>query len=155
MTNEPLGMGTIPCGMVSGYVFLSSTPTSSPVLYELLQLQATYDEAIATYIMNFISILSGYLLANHFLGSRINTAQFVIMTVTYTFIMCLTAVATYHAIELYHLAEVALEELDRSWVSTINRDTTMGLQLVMALAVTYLGSLYFSLTSRRQYAERT
>jgi hypothetical protein len=120
--------------------------------YELLQLQASYDEAIATYIMNFISILSGYLLANHFLGSRINTSQFVIMTITYTFVMCLTTLATYNAIEQYHLAERTLNELDRSWVSTVDRGSYLMLPLAIALVITYLGSLYFSLTSRRQHA---
>jgi hypothetical protein len=49
---------------------------------ELLQLQSDYGEAFATTVMNFISILSGFLLANHFLGSKINNTQFIIMLLT-------------------------------------------------------------------------
>ncbi len=62
--------------------------------YELLQLQATYEEALGTNIMNYISILSGYLLASYFLGNKISKAQFVILTLTYSVIMLLTASAT-------------------------------------------------------------
>ena len=123
--------------------------------YELLQLQESYDESIATYIMNFISILSGYLLANHFLGSRISTAQFIIMTATYTFAMGLTTSATFNALEKYHLAERALNELDRTWASTVEGASYLVWPLMIALVITYFGSLYFSLASRRHHARET
>ena len=123
--------------------------------YELLQLQAAYDEAIATYIMNFISILSGYLLANHFLGLRITKAQFLIMTATYTFVMALTSLAAYNAIEQYHLAEDTLAGLNRSWDSSYGRARSLAVPLLMALFITYIGSIYFSITSRKQNKIRT
>ena len=55
--------------------------------YEILQIQAMYVDTLNSNFMNFISILSGYLLASYFLGIKITISQFVILTVAYIFIM--------------------------------------------------------------------
>jgi hypothetical protein len=118
--------------------------------FELLQLQISYNEAIASYTMNFVSILSGYLLANHFLGHKITRMQFIIMTLTYSFVMLLTTAAVYQAVQEWFLAEQILSKIDRSWES-VDRDGTLAIPMVVSLLITYCGSLYFAFTSRKRH----
>ena len=119
--------------------------------YELLQLQMGYSEAISNYVMNFVSILSGFLLANHFLRNKITTSQFIIMTLTYTFVMLLITFAMYQANREWFLAEQTLGKIDRSWGSINYQDGTMAIPMVIAMLVAYCGSIYFALTSRRRH----
>ena len=115
--------------------------------FELLQLQNEYNEAFASMVMNFISILSGFLLANHFLGSKINSVQFLVMLLTYTVVMLVTAAGVYIAILNFESTERALAELSRSWPSN-QKVSDIDILVSITLLVTYLGSLLFAFTSR-------
>jgi hypothetical protein len=122
--------------------------------YELLQLQATYEEALGTNIMNYISILSGYLLASYFLGNKISKAQFVILTLTYSVIMLLTASATVINFSEVFAIEIKLQEISRTFPSQKITQTGIETEIVRYIiattqALTFLGSIYFSLISRR------
>ena len=48
--------------------------------YEILDIQSAYVAALGVDIMNFISILSGYLLASYFLGAKLKISQFIVLT---------------------------------------------------------------------------
>lgn len=113
-----------------------------------MPLQLYYKDLVASNVMNFISILSGFFLANHFLGYKINIAQFIIMILTYTVVMLVTAIGTQDAIEELYSAEIALTEMKRTWVSNQTEDYSVTINITFFL--TYLGSIYFALTARKQ-----
>jgi hypothetical protein len=116
--------------------------------FELLELQSAYGAQFAATVMNFISILSGFLLANHFLGSKINNAQFTIMLLMYTIVMLVTGSGMYVQILDFDSTEHVLAAIDRSWPSN---QVTGGLNIVVpiTLLVTYIGSLLFAFTARK------
>jgi hypothetical protein len=72
------------------------------------------------------------------------------MTLTYSFVMLLTTAAVYQAVQEWFLAEQTLSKIDRSWESVNNRDGTLAIPMVVALLITYCGSLYFAFTSRKR-----
>ena len=63
--------------------------------YELINLYYVANEQIASYAMNFVSILSGYLLATYFLGNKINSTQYYILTLSYLAVMLATVMASF------------------------------------------------------------
>ena len=121
--------------------------------YEILQIQAMYVDTLNSNFMNFISILSGYLLACYFLGAKINLSQFLILTLAYTFIMItntFSVIITYN--QLFE-TEVALQELGRTWESQYslsNIDDGLAIKYPAAIAqiVILIGSIYFAVMSR-------
>jgi hypothetical protein len=121
--------------------------------YEILQIQAMYVDTLNSNFMNFISILSGYLLACYFLGGKIKLSQFLILTLAYTFIMItntFSVIITYN--QLFE-TEVALQELGRTWESQYslsNIDDGLAIKYPAALAqiVILIGSIYFAIMSR-------
>jgi len=116
--------------------------------FELLTLQLYYKELVSSNIMNFISILSGFLLANHFLGQKINTIQFTIMLLTYTVVMLVTGVGIQDAIAELYSAERALAEMSRTWSTNQTGEQTLPINVTLIL--TYIGSIYFAFTTRKQ-----
>ena len=83
--------------------------------YEILDLQATYVAALGSDIMNFISILSGYLLASYFLGDKLRFSQFVILTLSYTIIMLMVIASIVTDYDEIRAAESVLENMSRKW----------------------------------------
>lgn len=118
--------------------------------YELLELQNTYLEAFAAYVMNFISIVSGFLLANHFLGRKITSAQFYVMTLAYTYVILITIVGCYNATINFNLVEQTLGEMDRTFPTTYGEDI-FSIPQTIAMIMTFFGSLYFAHTSRKRH----
>jgi len=118
--------------------------------FELQTLKVYFNEATASYIMNFISILSGYVLANHILGTKITRTQFTIFTFAYSIIMIVIILAVYTSTREWYSAEEALNKINRTWASQFTiGGASMAIISTTTLFVTYLGSLYFALTTRK------
>ena len=121
--------------------------------YEILDLQATYVAALGSDIMNFISILSGYLLASYFLGDKLRLSQFVVLTVSYTIIMLIVIASIVTDYDEIRAAESVLENMSRTWetqkpfpskeVTDLLKYTVVGASVLI-----FLGSIYFSIMSR-------
>jgi hypothetical protein len=121
--------------------------------YEILQIQAMYVDTLNSNFMNFISILSGYLLACYFLGGKIKLSQFLILTLAYTFIMITNTFAVIITYNQIFETEWALQELGRTWESQYslsNIDDGLAVKYPAALLQIsiLIGSIYFAITSR-------
>ena len=121
--------------------------------YEILQIQAMYVDTLNSNFMNFISILSGYLLACYFLGGKIKLSQFLILTIAYTFIMITNTFAVIITYNQIFETEVALQELGRTWESQYslsNIDDGLAVKYPAALLQISMvvGSIYFAIMSR-------
>jgi hypothetical protein len=121
--------------------------------YEILQIQAMYVDTLNSNFMNFISILSGYLLACYFLGGKIKLSQFLILTLAYAFIMMTNTFAVITTYNQIFETEVALQELGRTWESQYslsNIDDGLAIKYPAALSqiVILIGSIYFAIMSR-------
>jgi hypothetical protein len=121
--------------------------------YEILQIQAMYVDTLNSNFMNFISILSGYLLACYFLGGKIKLSQFLILTIAYTFIMITNTFAVIITYNQIFETEVALQELGRTWESQYslsNIDDGLAVKYPAALLqiAIVIGSIYFAIMSR-------
>ena len=121
--------------------------------YEILQIQAMYVDTLNSNFMNFISILSGYLLACYFLGGKIKLSQFLILTLAYAFIMMTNTFAVIITYNQIFETEVALQELGRTWESQYslsNIDDGLAIKYPAALSqiVILIGSIYFAIMSR-------
>jgi len=117
--------------------------------YEMLDLQATYVAALGTDIMNFISILSAYLLASYFLGAKLRLSQFIIFTITYSIIMLVVMAAIITDYREVLAAEAVLQNLERTWETQKTFPAEAVLYVVMgAQFVVFLGSIYFAVMTR-------
>ena len=121
--------------------------------YEILDLQASYVAALGTDIMNFISILSGYLLASYFLGDKLRLSQFVVLTATYSIIMLIVIASIATDYEEIRAAESALEDMKRTWETRKPFPSKEGTDVLKysvigASVLIFLGSIYFSIVSR-------
>ena len=121
--------------------------------YEILQIQAMYVDTLNSNFMNFISILSGYLLACYFLGKKITLSQFVILTVAYTFIMLTNPFAVIVTYNQIFETEVALLEVGRTWetqysLSNIDDGLAIKYPAAMLQIAILIGSIYFAIKSR-------
>ena len=121
--------------------------------YEILQIQAMYVDTLNSNFMNFISILSGYLLASYFLGIKITISQFVILTVAYIFIMATNTFAIIITYNQIFETEIALLELGRTWesqysLSGINNGLAIKYPAAILQVAIIIGSVYFAIKSR-------
>jgi hypothetical protein len=121
--------------------------------YEILQIQAMYVDTLNSNFMNFISILSGYLLASYFLGIKITFSQFVILTVAYIFIMATNTFAIIITYNQIFETEIALLELGRTWdsqysLSGINDGLAIKYPAAILQIAIIMGSVYFAIKSR-------
>jgi hypothetical protein len=121
--------------------------------YEILQIQAMYVDTLNSNFMNFISILSGYLLASYFLGIKITFSQFVILTVAYIFIMATNTFAIIITYNQIFETEIALLELGRTWdsqysLSGINDGLAIKYPAAILQIAIIIGSVYFAIKSR-------
>jgi len=118
--------------------------------YELLDLYYTANDLMADYIMNFVSILSGYLLATHFLGSRITRIQFLILTLSYLAVMGITVQGIYvRGIELISITS-EMNNLDLGWWTSFRTEAGSMVILMGAHLLILAGSLYFGYSSVRK-----
>ena len=117
--------------------------------YEILDLQATYVAALGTDIMNFISILSGYLRASYFLGAKLRVSQFVILTLTYSTIMLVVMAAIITDYDELLAAESVLKNMERTWETqkTFPGEAIKYVVIGAQFAV-LLGSIYFAVIAR-------
>lgn len=116
--------------------------------HELIQNYYACSDLMASYVINFTSILSGYLLATYFLGKKITIVQFSILTLSYLFVMSVTIFAIYMRIqETFYLAS----KLD-NFASGIMfaGDPVASFFILCAHVFILLGSIYFGVTSIRQ-----
>ena len=121
--------------------------------FEILQIQAMYVDTLNANFMNYISILSGYLIASYFLGSKLKLTQFVILTVGYIYIMVTNTFAVLTQYNLIFEAEFALQKMDRTWqsqylLSNADNGLTLKYLAVIAQILVTIGSVYFSLKCR-------
>jgi hypothetical protein len=121
--------------------------------YEILQIQAMYVDTLNSNFMNFISILSGYLLACYFLGAKIKLSQFIILTLAYTFITLSNTFSIIVTFNQIFETEVALQELGRTWESQYalsNIDDGLAIKYPAALLqfTMLVGSVYFAIMNR-------
>jgi hypothetical protein len=117
--------------------------------YEILDLQATYVAALGTDIMNFISILSGYLLASYFLGAKLRVSQFTVLTLTYSIIMLVVMAAIITDYGEIQAAESFLLNVERTWETQKVFPTEAAKYSVIGAQIfVFLGSIYFAIVSR-------
>jgi len=115
--------------------------------YEILDIYYTANDHLATYIMNFVSILSGYLLATYFLGVRLSRTQFLILTVSYIAIMIITIQGIYaRSLELMGIVG-QVYDLDLEWWASFHTDATAVYILIGVHFLTLAGSIYFGYSS--------
>lgn len=120
--------------------------------YELLDIYYTANDSLAVYIMNFVSILSGYLLATYFLGRKISASQFSILTLSYLAIMGITIQGIYvRVIELISITD-EIDGLEMSWWMSYRTETESAVILLSAHLLILAGSLYFGYSSTRKSA---
>ena len=116
--------------------------------HEILQNYYACSDMMATYAMNFISILSGYLLATYFLGSKLAGIQFIILTLSYIFVMCVTIFAfSLRVQESFYLVS-KLESFESSAVYV--SDPTATVFIFTAHVLILIGSIYFGFMSVRK-----
>jgi heme O synthase-like polyprenyltransferase len=117
--------------------------------YEILDLQATYVAALGTDIMNFISIMSGYLLASYFLGAKLRLSQFIVLTLTYSIIMLVVMASIMTNYGEIQAAESVLRNMERTWVTQkVFSSEALKYTVLCAQFVVFLGSIYFAIMSR-------
>lgn len=120
--------------------------------YEILQIQAMYVDTLGSNIMNFISILSGYLLASYYLGAKLNISQFVVLTLTYIVVMTTVIFSVTTTYDQIWETELALQELGRTWESKYLPSTGDALAIKYPVAISQIaalmGSIYFAVVSR-------
>ena len=116
--------------------------------YELTNLYCVCAEALTTYIMNFITILSGYLLASHYLGNKLNTLQFWIMTMVYALAIGVTVGATYTKMTEMIIIEDLITAMDGFLTPTIGTVYQYRLVVSSAYLLAFIGSIYFAFKSR-------
>lgn len=115
--------------------------------YELLDIYYTANDHLATYIMNFVSIMSGYLLATYFLGARLSRTQFLILTLSYLVVMTVTIQGIYaRAVELIGIVD-QVYSLELEWWSSFHTERTSMTILIGAHLLTLAGSIYFGYSS--------
>ena len=115
--------------------------------YELINLFYVSNEAITTLIMNFVTILSGYLIASHYLARKITVGQFSIMTTVYTITMLVTIYAAYERMQESSMLINAIREIDGLWKPSI-QDDAANVVVLAAFLLSFIGSIYFALKSR-------
>ena len=115
--------------------------------YELINLFYVSNEAITTLIMNFVSILSGYLIASHYLGRKITIGQFSIMTAVYMITMFITIYAAYERMQEASMYINAIREVKGLWEPSM-QDDTANVVVLGAFFLSFIGSIYFALKSR-------
>ena len=115
--------------------------------YELLDIYYTANDSLAAYIMNFVSILSGYLLATYFLGKRITKSQFLILTLSYLAIKGITIMGIYvRNLELIGITS-QIDSLEMDWWMSFRAETESMAILMCAHMLILAGSLYFGFSS--------
>ena len=113
--------------------------------YEIIQNYYACADLMASYVINFMSILSGYLLATYFLGKKITGVQFLILTLSYLFVMVVTIFAIYMRIkETFYLA-AQLDGLESAPIYVA--DSVAAFFILSAHVLILLGSIYFSVMS--------
>ncbi len=118
--------------------------------YELLDIYYTTNDSLATYIMNFVSILSGYLLATYFLGKGITKSQFLILTLSYLAIMIITMQGIYsRGIEIISIIG-KMDTAELGWWISFQTQSESMVILLCAHFLILAGSLYFGYLSVRK-----
>jgi len=118
--------------------------------YELIEIYYIANDSLATYIMNFFSILSGYLLATYFLGKRITSVQFLILTFSYLTIMGITIQGVYvRVLELIAITG-EIERVELGWWMSYRTESASLVLLMGAQLLILAGSLYFGFSSIRK-----
>jgi hypothetical protein len=116
---------------------------------DLIDLFYAANELLSAYVMNFISIMSGYLLATYFLGSKLSKFQFAILTTSYTIVMLITITAIYS-----RLAEIEfiISDLDSMEIpsSPYYYMPETEIVLIPAHFAILAGSIYFGFSARRK-----
>jgi hypothetical protein len=118
--------------------------------YQLIDIYYTANDSLANLIMNFVSILSGYLLATYFLGNKITKGQFLILTTSYLAIMGITIQAIYTRIEELSYITRETESLQLDWWTTHATEPVALFLIVCAHFFILVGSLYFGVLSVRR-----
>jgi hypothetical protein len=114
--------------------------------YEILDLQASYVAALGADIMNFISIMSGYLLASYFLGSKLRLSQFIVLTLTYSIIMLVVMGSIMTDYAEIQATESVLQGMGRSWET--QKVFSVKYAVLGSHIIVFLGSIYFAVMSR-------
>ena len=112
---------------------------------EIIQNYYICMDLMATYVINFVTILSGYLLATHFLGDRMTWVQFSTLTLSYLFVMVVTIVSINLRIEEAHYLVSLLKNFDSSSVYLVS--STAAFAMLSAHILILLGSMYFGFSS--------
>ena len=115
--------------------------------YELINLFYVCNEAITTLIMNFVAILSGYLIASHYLGRQITIIQFIIMTTVYSISMLITIYAAYERMQEAVMLTNAIREVEGLWEPDFQQNSA-NVIVLSAFFLSFVGSVYFAFASR-------
>ena len=115
--------------------------------YELLDIYNSTGNSLAMYIMNFVSILSGYLLATYFLGARLSKIQFSILTFAYLAVMGITILGIFvKGLELGAITS-EIDSLELEWWISFPAEAWAMVVIMGAHVLTLFGSLYFGYSS--------
>jgi hypothetical protein len=100
--------------------------------------------------MNYATILSGYLVANHFVGEKLSSLQFWIMTITYSIFILATLSMEFIVLQnLIGIAERIYEG------ETLEPKLVSSYLLTITMLVVFIGSLLFAYSIRSQVGDDT
>ena len=115
---------------------------------DLIELFYAANELLSTYVMNFISIMSGYLLATYFLGSKLSKFQFAILTTSYIIIMLITIAAIHSRLAEIEFIISGLHGMEIPSSPYYYMPAT-AIVLIPAHVAILAGSVYFGFSTRR------
>ncbi|MEQ9006415.1 MAG: hypothetical protein RLP12_00920 [Ekhidna sp.] len=116
--------------------------------FELLQLLEVYSAKSIVVYMNYITLLSGYLIASYFIVKNLTKLQFSIMNLVYTAVAALTLLTFDRAINQADVVSAKLLESGATLVFQ-NPIVHLGNVSLVTIVVMYIVSLIFSFSIRK------
>ena len=118
---------------------------------ELIELQRTMGDGLQSLFMNFVTFLSGYMIANHYIGAQISKAQFGVLNSIYSVLVLSVASAMYTLTHNQAAVSARLREIDRTIdISLPTSFIPPELMVSVLIALMYSGSIYFAFTARKK-----
>lgn len=116
--------------------------------FELLQMFEVYAAKSIGVYMNYITMLSGYLIASYFIAKNLTKLQFSILNVVYTAVAILTLLTFNRAI---YQSEVVFSKLSESETTLVFQNPIVSLGNVSSLTiiVMYIVSIIFAFSIRK------
>lgn len=115
---------------------------------ELLQMFEMYSGKSIGVYMNYITMLSGYLIASHFIAKNLTKLQFSIMNTVYTAVSILIVLVFNRAIYQAEVVASKLLEIDRVLVFE-NPIGNLGYASSFTIVVMYFVSIVFAFSVRK------